>query len=95
MCLSDVRNLTKLVDLLLLIAYVILLVLIQFQYLQQEQILALQERRVIQWSCDTGKFSQGRTLLLIDNLKLSNGKKIQQQEPHMIIQADTSTKGRK
>ena len=43
MCLSDVRNLTKLVDLLLLIAYVILLVLIQFQYLQQEQILALQK----------------------------------------------------
>ena len=43
MCLNDVRNLTKLVDLLLLIAYVILLVLIQFQYLQQEQILALQK----------------------------------------------------
>ena len=51
------------------------------------------EKRMLQWSYDTGKFSQGGTPLLDENLKLCNGRKIQQRESHMIIQRDASTKG--
>ena len=49
------------------------------------------EKRVLQWSCDTGEFSQGGTAgwkTGMGNLKLCNERKIQQREPHMIIQTD-------
>ena len=46
------------------------------------------EKRVLQWSCDRKEL-----LWWMENLKFFDGKKIQQREPPMIIQADVSTKG--
>ena len=50
------------------------------------------EKKGPQWSCGTGNLARDELLWWMENLKLCNGRKIQQREPHMIIQTDDSTK---
>ena len=50
--------------------------------------ISFTEKGVLQWSCNTGEL-----FWWMKNLKLCNGKKIQQREPHMLIQTGASTKG--
>ena len=66
---NSVLNLTKLIGLSSSTVQAILPARIQFRYFQHEQILALQKKRVLQWSCDTGEFSQGGTSLLDGKLE--------------------------
>ena len=40
-----------------------------------------------------GNVAREELLWWMENLKLCNGRKIQQREPHMIIKTDASTKG--
>ena len=66
---------------------------IQFRYLQQEQILALQKKGSYSGHVTLGNLAREELLWWMENLKLCNGRKTQQREPHMIIQTDASTKG--
>ena len=86
---TSVFYLTKLIGLLSSTAQAILPARIQLWYLQQEQILALQKKKkVLQWSCDTGEFSQE-----LRKLETLQWEQTSAARPHMIIQTDASTKG--
>ena len=66
---TSVLNLAKLIGLLSSTVQAILSARIQFRHLPEEQILALQKKRVLQWSCDTGEFSQRGTPLVDGKLE--------------------------
>ena len=51
------------------------------------------EKGVLQWYVTLGNLAREELRRWMENLKLCNGRKIQQREPHMIIQTDASTKG--
>ena len=89
---TSVLNLTKLIDLLSSTVEAILPARIQFLYFQQEQILALQKKGSYSGHVTLGNLASKELLWWMENLKLCNGRKIQQREPHIIIQRDASTK---
>ena len=78
---TSVLNLTKLIGQLSSIFQAILLARIQFRYLQQEQILALQKKRTYSGRVTLGNLGREELLWWMIKLKLCNGKKIQQREP--------------
>ena len=96
MCLNDVRrfsrneklsalNLTKLIGLL----SSTLPAQIKFRYLQKKKTnTSFSEKWILQWPCNTGEFSQ-----LFWRMENFVGRKIQQREPPMTIQADVLTEG--
>ena len=90
---SSVLNLSKLIGLLSLTVQAILPARIHFRYLQQEQIFALRKRGSYIGHVTLKNLASEEAFLRTKNLKLCNGRKIQQQKPQMIIQTDASTKG--
>ena len=89
---TSVLNLTKFIDLLSTTVQAILPARIQFRYLQQNQILALQKKGSYSGHVTLRNLAREALLWWIEKLRLCNRGKIQQQEPHMIIQTDASTK---
>ena len=62
-------------------------------FLQQEQISSLKKQGSCQGYVILGNFARQELLWWIENVRLSNGRTIQQQEPQITIQTDASTKG--
>ena len=89
---TSVLNLTKLIDLLLSTVQTILQARIQFQYLQKEQTLALQKKGSYSGHVTLGNLAREELLWVDGKMKLCNGREIQQQKQHIIIQTDASTK---
>ena len=73
-----VLNLTKLIDLLSSTAQAILPAQIQFKYLPLEQILALQKNGSYSGHVTQENLARQELLWWMENLKLCNGRKIQQ-----------------
>ena len=48
---------------------------------------------MLQWPCDIGGISQKGTPATDGKLEILQWQKIQQRQPHTIIQTDTSTTG--
>ena len=69
----------------------ILPVKIQFCFLQQEQLSSLKKQGSYREYVILGSLARQELLWWIENIRLSNGRKMQQQEPP--IQTDASTKG--
>ena len=63
---------------------------IQFCFFQQEQISSLKKQGSYQGYVILGNLARQELLWWIENIRLSNGRKIQQQEPRMAIQTDAS-----
>ena len=90
---TSVLSLTKLIGLLSSTVQAILPGKIQFRFLQQEQISSLKNQGSYQGYVILGNLARHEFLRWIENIRLSNGRKIQQQEPQLTIQTDASTKG--
>ena len=66
---------------------------IQFRFFQKEQILCVKKQRSYRGYVILGNIPRQELLWWIENIRLSNGRKIQQLEPQMTIQTDPSIKG--
>ena len=90
---TSVLSLIKLIGLLSSTVQAILPGKIQFRFLQQEQISSLKRQGSYQGYVILRNLARQELLWWIENIRLSNGRKIQQEEPQMTIQTDGSTKG--
>ena len=90
---TSLLSLTKLIDLLLSTVPAILPRKIQFRFLQQEQITSLKKQGSCQGYVIPGNLARQKLFWWMENIRLSNGRKSQQQEPQMTIQTDAFTKG--
>ena len=90
---TSVLSLTRLIGLLSSTVRDILPGKIQFRFLQQKQISSLKKQRTYPGYVILGNSARQELLWQIENIRLSNGRKTQQQEPLMTIQTDASTRG--
>ena len=92
---TSVLNLKNLIGLLPSTVQAIVPARIQFRYLQQEEILALQNKGSDGDHVTLENLTREGLLWWMENLKVCNGRKIQQRKPHMIILLDASTKDKR
>ena len=76
------RNITKLIDLLSSAGQVISPAQIQFRYLQQEQISALQKKGYYRGHVTLGNLARKELFWWMENLKICNGRKFRNESDH-------------
>ena len=90
---TSVLSLTKLIVLLSSTVQATLPGKIQFHFLKHEQISSPKNQGSYQGYVILGNLARQELLWWIENIRLSNDSKIQQQAPQMTIQTDAPTKG--